>query len=899
MVSNTKILPPAPSGRPSKKARRSLRAKLIWSAIALGIIPIATISAVAYKITASHITRQIEQTQQDRTHHLAHMFEQFIITHVQEAETLAVSPIFTNPNITETVTLNQNKAGLNSFVDRTGFYDNIVYLDLEGNPVFQSQSENPLRSNYSDRAYFRKAIEQKRTTLNEIGISTITGQPRVEFAVPVKNAWTDEVIGVLRFRIRGELIVSLLADYTNSDEQWHLISTQGTFLASTVDNLIDRPLENYFPLLQQAHASQQTITTRSDSPIDEDSEQIINYVPIELGVVNPNLNLGTAMALNTDLAFAPLQSLRWIYLGGTIGTALLVGLIAGFWVNKIERQLLKLMVAVDELGQGKLDTKVEANGEDELALLGERINNMAEQLDRLMERQKTIARTSELIAKVSQALTARELQLPLSLLLAEVRNIIKSDRLFFYRFDKNWKGTIIAESIASNFPRTLGAQFDDPCFTQEYVRKYQRGRIQAISDIYQAGLTQCYIDQLEPYEVKASLVLPVIIEKPATPESEKLIGLLIAHQCSQPRGWSQSDIDYLQQTSYQLATILRGYVVHEEENWRKADINKEVSEVLSRIKSISKGDLRINDNKSRLTNDVTKSIDSTVNNLRQAARQIKNPCEQINNKLAVGKDDLADLNDRLKQQANQLARIFAFIEQMSSYINKASSQAETASQTVNSVVVDLESEKANFNHAIAFMSRLQTSLHYNTERVKNLSSASQKMTRAIGSIRKINLRASLLASKLSKRIPELDESAFGLKEEIKSIQQSIAATKELEEVVRNIESEISQVLRNYQADENQLEQENYLVANASKNLEHIVKITKNAQQQLFSLANVTNLQSQTDQKITSLKDESEVTSTSLAILSDRAIDTIEETIITAKDLENAVNFFKLTQTSNL
>ena len=230
---------------------------------------------------------------------------------------------------------------------------------------------------------------------------------------------------------------------------------------------------------------------------------------------------------------------------------------------------------------------------------------------------------------------------------------------------------------------------------------------------------------------------------------------------------------------------------------------------------------------------------------------------------------------------------------MSSYINKASSQAETASQTVNSVIVDLESEKTNFNHAIAFMSQLQTSLHYNTERVKNLSSASQKMTKVIGSIRKINLRASLLASKLSKRIPQLDESAFGLKEEIKSIQQSIAATKELEQVVRNIESEISQVLRNYQADENQLEQENYLVASASKNLEQIVKITKNAQQQLFSLANMTHLQSQTDRKIGSLKYELEVTSTSITILSDRALISLEETALTAKDLSNVVEFFKL------
>ncbi|MCC0175641.1 HAMP domain-containing protein [Waterburya agarophytonicola K14] len=901
-LNQSKKLLTGSSNLPSKQKRDrqptglSLGVKVILTAIALGIIPVTVIGAISYKVTQSQITRQINQNQQSRTDHMAEMFEKYLNNRAKEAETLATSPIFTNPNVMSVVTVGQKKAALDVFQDKTGFYDSIVYLDLQGNPLFQSQSEPPSRQNQSQQKYFQNAIKNKITAIDELNISSDTGEPRIEFAVPVKNAWTDQVIGVLRFRIPSQKIMPLLEDYRSADEQIYLINTQSTFFASTFNNLENQPLTNYFPELQQAHITKQTAAELVNSPIDRDREQIINYAPIKIGTINPELNLGTAIAIDTDIAFAPLKSLKWIYLGGTIGTALLVGTIAGFLANRIIQPLVKLTSAVNELSQGKLDTRIKINRQDELALLGDRINNMAMQLEGAMQRQKTIARSSELMARISQARSSRELQLPFSLFLTEVRNFIKADRVIFYRFDEKWRGTVVAESVAQGLTRTLGVQFDDSCFAKEYVRKYQRGRIQAVSDIYQANLTDCHLKQLEPYGVKASLVLPVILEQPTTPDSERLIGLLIAHQCSSTRVWSQSNVDYFQQVAYQLAMVLRGYIVCKEENWQTASTQKDLSRVLTTMKDIARGDLRANlTSQSRPASDITQSFNLILNNLRESIAQIQTPSREISRELRENQQDLAQMKDRLKEQANQLALIFAFIEQISNSILEVSSQVGIASQTVDSVVTDLESEKVNFGHAIAFMSQLETNLRTNRDKVKNLSTASQKMTRVIGSIRKINLRASLLASKLSKRIPELDESAFGLKEEIKSIQQSITATKELENVLRGIDNEVREVLREYQKSENQIEQENYLVANGSKNLEQIVRVTKNAQQNLFSLVNMTKMQQQTFQKIDNLKGELNETSESITILSDRTIKSIEQTSITAKDLENVVNFFKLEQ----
>jgi len=107
----------------------------------------------------------------------------------------------------------------------------------------------------------------------------------------------------------------------------------------------------------------------------------------------------------------------------------------------------------------------------------------------------------------------------------------------------------VAESVAPGWPRALGAKIADPCFAEQYVEKYQRGRVQATPDIYRAGLTECHLQQLEPFAVKANLVAPILL-------GNKLFGLLIAHQCSGPRQWQTGEIELMKQVAIQVGFAL-------------------------------------------------------------------------------------------------------------------------------------------------------------------------------------------------------------------------------------------------------------------------------------------------------------------------------------------------------
>ncbi|ACK72466.1 methyl-accepting chemotaxis sensory transducer [Gloeothece citriformis PCC 7424] len=131
----------------------------------------------------------------------------------------------------------------------------------------------------------------------------------------------------------------------------------------------------------------------------------------------------------------------------------------------------------------------------------------------------------------------------------EVRKAFKADRVLVYSFDSDWYGTVIAESVVPGFPKALWAKIKDPCFAEGYVESYQQGRVHALDNIYEAGLTECYLQQLEPFGVKANLVAPIL-------KDERLFGLLIAHQCSNPRHWQPSEIDLFAQIAIQVGFAL-------------------------------------------------------------------------------------------------------------------------------------------------------------------------------------------------------------------------------------------------------------------------------------------------------------------------------------------------------
>ncbi|MDJ0572925.1 MAG: GAF domain-containing protein, partial [Pleurocapsa sp. MO_192.B19] len=150
----------------------------------------------------------------------------------------------------------------------------------------------------------------------------------------------------------------------------------------------------------------------------------------------------------------------------------------------------------------------------------------------------------------------------------EVRRVLECDRVVVYSLNQDRYGVVIAESVTPGYPRALNKTISDPCFEARYLDKYRDGRVRAINNIYEAGMTKCYIEQLETLEVKANLVTPILNEG-------KLFGLLVAHQCSQPRHWQDYEIRWMTQIATQVGFALDNAKVLAESTIQQAQAERE------------------------------------------------------------------------------------------------------------------------------------------------------------------------------------------------------------------------------------------------------------------------------------------------------------------------------------
>jgi GAF domain-containing protein len=131
-----------------------------------------------------------------------------------------------------------------------------------------------------------------------------------------------------------------------------------------------------------------------------------------------------------------------------------------------------------------------------------------------------------------------------------VKEALKCDRAVVYSLQPESLGRVVAEAVELGFPKTMETTIEDPCFMARHVNTYRQGRINTIDNIYEARITPCYIETLEKLAVKANLVVPLLL-----PDGE-LYGLLILHQCSQPRAWKPEEITLTAQMALQIGWAL-------------------------------------------------------------------------------------------------------------------------------------------------------------------------------------------------------------------------------------------------------------------------------------------------------------------------------------------------------
>ncbi|WP_434685741.1 PAS domain S-box protein [Pseudanabaena minima] len=180
---------------------------------------------------------------------------------------------------------------------------------------------------------------------------------------------------------------------------------------------------------------------------------------------------------------------------------------------------------------------------------------LGQQLRRLQQQQRLIA---EIALRIREFLNLEDIS---NAIVKEVRQFINADRAAIYKFNPDMSGTIVAEDIVSPWQPCLNVQVEDTCFRENLGGAYCEGRAFVANDIHAANLTACHVQLLERFQVRANLVVPILLPN----ENKRILwGLLIIHQCSAPRIWQESDIQLLQQLAVQLSISIQQAIAYQQ-----------------------------------------------------------------------------------------------------------------------------------------------------------------------------------------------------------------------------------------------------------------------------------------------------------------------------------------------
>jgi two-component sensor histidine kinase/CBS-domain-containing membrane protein len=219
---------------------------------------------------------------------------------------------------------------------------------------------------------------------------------------------------------------------------------------------------------------------------------------------------------------------------------------AGQWLGTVSPTSFLYTLDQPSLIQAHRSAKasVDEFAAERTALINLNASNPIEKLQKQLDSSRLLA---AMALNIRQSLN---LETILQTAVDEVRQFLQTDRVLIYQFHPDMSGTVVVESSGEAWPPALNSTVQDTCFGQDYAEAYKSGRTQVVDDIYTAGLSQCHINILVLFDVRASLVVPIL-------QGTHLWGLLCAYHCAGPRHWQSYEVDLLNQFATHMAIAIQ------------------------------------------------------------------------------------------------------------------------------------------------------------------------------------------------------------------------------------------------------------------------------------------------------------------------------------------------------
>lgn len=743
---------------------------------------------------------------------------------------------------------------------------------------------------------------------------------------PVKNPQTREVIGVL---VSGDIvngkdsIVKKTLQATNDGySAIYLNKPTGEFELATSLQIsseanraipnVSLPPESKSLLAAAAQAKGKIVTGRINV-------EGINYTVAAKAVPNQIIQvLDNQQAIYSEKSPAVLvrgtpetalnnllnQSLREQAL-----IILIALLVVGFWAVILRRAMIlpieNLQETAQKFASGDRTSRAEVFATDEIGDLAVNFNTMADSIITQVRRQELEAKVAlqlnEITSRIRETLNAETI---LKTVVTTTQDTLQVNRVVFYKLEESI-GEIIAESVDYSLNAVLGIKVDNPYQVKEYPDEYEFGSIKVVENIQDLRLNQSYLEQLKELDVKAFLLAPVFV-------SNKLHGLLVAHDCAGMRSWQEIEVNLFRQVGIQIGYALEQAELLEQiqqgrntaettsqiERKQKEKLQMQLLELLNNVEGAAMGDLTVRaDVIEGEIGTVADFFNSIVENLREIVTEVKTSASQVNESLGSNSSAIALLATEAKTQAAEINRTLNAVDNMTDSIKTVAQNAHQAAIVANSAATAATQSDTAMDLTVQNIVNLRETVGETAKKVKRLGEYTQEISRVVALIHQISMQTNLLAINAGIEAARAGEQGQGfavVAEEVSELAaKSASATKEIEQVVENIQRETSELVESIEFGVTTVVEGTRVVEDAKYSLNEILQVSRQIDSLVNSISQATASQVQTSQAVSDLIRDIANISQRTTTYSEQASVSLQQTVEISQRLQQSVGTFKV------
>ena len=557
----------------------------------------------------------------------------------------------------------------------------------------------------------------------------------------------------------------------------------------------------------------------------------------------------------------------------------------------------------------------------------------SEQMAKAVERERAIAKVIDRIKQSQDIDTIFEITT------TEMRRVFSADRVGIYRFNPDWSGEFIAESAANGWISLLQKQqngnplvsdevvdcslkelsenaerqqkLNSLAATDTYLQEtqggaYRRGaKYYCVNDVYEAGFPPCYLEQLEIFQARAYVTVPIF-------QGEKLWGLLATYQNSEPRDWLEEEINLAVQIGSQLGIALQQaeYLqelrtksetlakIAEQEKAATENFQKRAIEFLTTVRPALDGNLTV---RAPIATDVLGTIadlyNNTLQSLRQIVIQVKIAAAQVATTSSSSEAEIEQLSQQAQQQFQDLAQALEEVEIMNHSTQAVTKNAQAIGDAVLKANQTVQTGEGAMNRTVDGILDIRDSVAEAGAKIRELGEASQKISRVVNTISDFATQTQLLSLNAAIEATRAGEYGKGfavVADEVRSLaRKSATATTDIENLVSEVRSQISEVIKVTESTISQVTTGTNLVEETKASLHAIANATGEIETLVAEISQTTVKQLEQSQSVTqTMKNVSEIAANTSQDANQLAT-SFQESLATAQNLQSVVDKFKV------